>query len=96
MAESMGCFGITVNKPSELAGALDQAFASGQPAVVDVKTHVEGDCAAGVDAFVKVNDAVVRGYYALHYLVLRQLSFLSIRCACAFRVYTLPPLTHDS
>ena len=42
MAESMGCFGITVNKPSELAGALDQAFASSQPAVVDVKTHVEG------------------------------------------------------
>ena len=42
MAESMGCFGITVNKPSELAGALDQAFASGKPAVVDVKTHVEG------------------------------------------------------
>jgi len=38
----MGCFGITVKKPSELAGALDQAFASGQPAVVDVKTHVEG------------------------------------------------------
>ena len=42
IAESMGCFGITVNKPSELAGALDQAFAAGRPAVVDVKTHVEG------------------------------------------------------
>jgi len=42
MAESMGCFGVTVNKPSELASALDQAFASGKPAVVDVKTHVEG------------------------------------------------------
>ena len=42
MAESMGCFGITVNTPSELAGALDQAFDSGKPAVVDVKTHVEG------------------------------------------------------
>ena len=42
MAESMGCFGITVNKPSELGGALDQAFASGKPAVVDVKTHLEG------------------------------------------------------
>ena len=42
MAESMGCFGVTVNKPSELAGALDAAFASGKPAVVDVKTHVEG------------------------------------------------------
>ncbi len=42
MAESMGCFGITVNQPRELAGALDAAFASGKPAVVDVKTHVEG------------------------------------------------------
>lgn len=42
MAESMGCFGVTVNKPSELAGALDAAFNSGKPAVVDVKTHVEG------------------------------------------------------
>jgi acetolactate synthase-1/2/3 large subunit len=42
IAESMGCFGITVNKPSELAGALDQAFAAGKPAVVDVKTHLEG------------------------------------------------------
>ena len=42
IAESMGCFGITVDKPGELAGALDQAFAAGKPAVVDVKTHVEG------------------------------------------------------
>lgn len=42
MAESMGCLGITVNKPSELSGALDQALESGRPAVVDVKTHVEG------------------------------------------------------
>ena len=42
MAESMGCFGITVDKPGELAGALDRAFAAGKPAVVDVKTDVEG------------------------------------------------------
>ena len=42
MAESMGCFGITVNKPSEISNALDQAFASGKPAVVDVKTHIDG------------------------------------------------------
>ena len=42
MAESFGALGITVHKPSELAGALDQAFASGRPAVVDVKTHLEG------------------------------------------------------
>lgn len=42
IAESMGCFGATVHRPGELAGALDQAFAAGRPAVVDVKTHVEG------------------------------------------------------
>ena len=42
MAESMGCFGITVNKPSDISSALDQAFASGKPAVVDVKTHIDG------------------------------------------------------
>ena len=42
IAESMGALGLTVRKPSELAGALEQAFASGRPAVVDVKTHIEG------------------------------------------------------
>jgi len=42
IAESMGCFGITVHKPSQLASALDQAFAAEKPAVVDVKTHLEG------------------------------------------------------
>ena len=38
----MGALGLTVNKHSELAGALDQAFNAGRPVVVDVKTHVEG------------------------------------------------------
>ena len=42
IAESMGALGLTVHKPSELSGALDQAFASGRPAVVDVKTHLDG------------------------------------------------------
>ena len=42
IAESMGCLGITVNKPSELSSALDQAFSAERPVVVDVKTHVEG------------------------------------------------------
>ena len=42
MAESMDCFGVTVNKPSELEGALEQALNAGKPAVVDVKTHIEG------------------------------------------------------
>jgi acetolactate synthase-1/2/3 large subunit len=42
VAQSMGCFGIQVRRPGELAGALDQAFASSVPAVVDVKTDIEG------------------------------------------------------
>ena len=42
IAESMGCFGITVNHVAELNGALDRAFAANRPAVVDVKTHLEG------------------------------------------------------
>jgi len=42
IAESMGCLGLTVHKPGELAGALDRAFAAGKPAVIDVKTHIEG------------------------------------------------------
>ena len=42
IAESMGCLGITVNKPAEISSALDRALAAEKPAVVDVKTHVEG------------------------------------------------------
>ncbi|MEZ4664117.1 MAG: thiamine pyrophosphate-binding protein [Caldilineaceae bacterium] len=42
MAESMGALGITVRKPGELSSALDQAFAAGRPAVIDVKTHIDG------------------------------------------------------
>ena len=42
MAESMGCLGLTVHHPNELNNTLDQAFSSGRPVVVDVKTHVEG------------------------------------------------------
>lgn len=42
MAESMDCFGVTVNKPSELEGALEQALNAGKPAVIDAKTHIEG------------------------------------------------------
>jgi acetolactate synthase-1/2/3 large subunit len=42
IAESLGCFGITVTDASQLSGALDQAFCSGKPAVVDVKTHIDG------------------------------------------------------
>ncbi len=42
MTESMGGFGITVEKPGELEGALDQALNAGKPAVIDVKTHIDG------------------------------------------------------
>ena len=42
IAESMGCLGITVNRPGELSSALDRALAAETPAVVDVKTHIEG------------------------------------------------------
>lgn len=42
VAESMECIGITVNKPSEMAGALDRAFAAKKPVVIDVKTNVDG------------------------------------------------------
>ena len=41
LAENLGGFGVTVNKPSEFEGALDQAINSGKPAVVDVKTNIE-------------------------------------------------------
>jgi acetolactate synthase-1/2/3 large subunit len=42
IAESMGCLGITVTRPSQLGSALDQALGSGRPCVIDVKTHIEG------------------------------------------------------
>ncbi|HRW09791.1 MAG TPA: thiamine pyrophosphate-dependent enzyme, partial [Caldilineaceae bacterium] len=42
IAASMGALGLTVHKPSELASALDQAFAANRPVVIDVKTNVDG------------------------------------------------------
>ena len=42
MAESFGGFGITVNRPGEFEGAMDQALASGKPAIIDVKTDIAG------------------------------------------------------
>ena len=38
VAESMGAFGIRVDRPGDIQGALEQALASGRPAVVDVVT----------------------------------------------------------
>jgi acetolactate synthase-1/2/3 large subunit len=42
VAESMGCFSIRVEQPGQIQSALEQAFASGRPALVDVVTDVEG------------------------------------------------------
>jgi acetolactate synthase-1/2/3 large subunit len=41
LAQSMGAEGIRVEKPGELAGALDKAFACGRPCVVDVAADIE-------------------------------------------------------
>lgn len=41
LAQQMGAVGLTVKKPSELAGALDQALSCGRPAVIDVITEIE-------------------------------------------------------
>ncbi len=42
MAEAMGCFGVKVEQPGAIQGAIEQALASGRPAVVEVVTDVEG------------------------------------------------------
>ena len=42
VAESLGCFGMQVRDPRELEGAIDAALNSGKPAVIDVKTDIEG------------------------------------------------------
>ena len=42
IAETMGCEGITVTRPSEMEGALDRALSSSRPAVIDVKTDIAG------------------------------------------------------
>jgi acetolactate synthase I/II/III large subunit len=40
VAETMGAKGIRVERPNELAGALDQAFSAGRPCVVEVMTEI--------------------------------------------------------
>ena len=40
-AEALGCAGFPVDDPAKLGPALDEAFASGRPAVVDVRTDPE-------------------------------------------------------
>jgi acetolactate synthase I/II/III large subunit len=41
LAEDMGALGIRVEKPSEIAGALEQALKAGRPAVIDVVTDID-------------------------------------------------------
>ena len=42
LAEDMGGFGIRVERPEDLPGAMAEAAASGKPSVVDVVTDIEG------------------------------------------------------
>ena len=42
MAESMDCAGITVRRAAEFGSALERAIGLGRPAVIDVKTHIDG------------------------------------------------------
>jgi len=41
IAQEMGCLGIRVERPDEIAGALRQALDAGAPVVVDVVTDIE-------------------------------------------------------
>ncbi len=41
IAENMGAVGIRVEQPSELPGALDQAFAADRPVIIDVVTDID-------------------------------------------------------
>ena len=40
IAEDLGCFGVRVEKPGEIAPALQAALAADRPAVVDIVTDV--------------------------------------------------------
>jgi len=41
LAEDMGALGIRVEKPYEIAGALERALKAGRPAVIDVVTDID-------------------------------------------------------
>jgi len=41
IAEEMGALGIRVEKPGDLAGALERALCAGRPAVIDVVTDID-------------------------------------------------------
>ena len=42
LAQAIGCFGIRVDQPGKIQSALEQAIASGKPAVIDVVSDIEG------------------------------------------------------
>jgi acetolactate synthase I/II/III large subunit len=41
VAEAMGCRGVRVERPAELSRALEEAFASDRPTLIDARTDVE-------------------------------------------------------
>jgi len=41
VARALGCFGARVERPAELQPALEQAFAAGRPAVIDVVSDID-------------------------------------------------------
>jgi len=54
IARAMGCHGVRVEHPRELAPALKQALAADQPAVVDVRTSLD-------ESFLRVTSPLVGG-----------------------------------
>ncbi|MCH7714405.1 MAG: thiamine pyrophosphate-binding protein [Chloroflexi bacterium] len=42
IAQDMGCFGIRVDQPNQIQSAIEEAMASGKPAVIDVVSDIEG------------------------------------------------------
>ena len=49
IAEAFGCYGIRVERPEEIADAIEKAFDSGKPAIVDVVTDRREYAPAGMD-----------------------------------------------
>ena len=47
VAEELGCCGIRVEKPGDIRGAMEEAFAAGRPALIDVVTDLEAAPAWG-------------------------------------------------
>ena len=41
IAQDMGCFGVRIDRPDQIQGAITEAIASGKPAVIDVVSDIE-------------------------------------------------------